>query len=95
MWFIGYVTKCEANFESSYLINRAHAEYVNIRGYAAVVDNPYRNPNMAEHDKTEKPGLVPTQNAKYFRTKNENRKSGNVNRFALLKVSKLNLNTKY
>ena len=68
---------------------------INIRGYAAVVDNPYRNPNMAEHDKTEKPGLVPIQNAKYFRTKNENRKSGNDSRSQMLITSKLNLKTQY
>ena len=49
---------------------------VNILGYAAVVGNPYRNPNIAEHDRTEKSGLVSTQNVEYFRTKNENRKSG-------------------
>ena len=68
---------------------------VNIRGHAAVVGNPYRNPNIAEHDRTEKSGLAPTQNVKYFRTKNENRKSGNVNRFALLIISKLNLKTQH
>ena len=68
---------------------------VNIRGYAAVVGNPYRDPTMAEHDRTEKSGLAPTQNAKYFRTKNENRKSGNVNRFTLVIVSKPNLKTQH
>ena len=68
---------------------------VNIRGCAAVVGNPYRNRTMAEHDRTEKSGLAPTQNVIYFRTKNENRKSGNVNRSALLIVSKLNLKTQH
>ena len=68
---------------------------VDIRGYAAAVGNPYRNPIIAKHDRTEKSGLVSTQNVEYFRTKNENRKSGNVNRFALLIVSKLNLKTQH
>ena len=68
---------------------------VNIRGYAAVVGNPYRNPTIAEHDRTEKSGLAATQNPKYFRTKNENRKSGNDSRSQMLVTSKQNLKTQY
>ena len=44
--FISYDTKRVANFESSYLMNSWYLTIVDIRGYAAVVANPYRNPTI-------------------------------------------------
>ena len=63
--------------------------------WVAVVGNPYRNPTIGGHDRTDKSRLAQTWGVGYFRTKNENRKSGIDSRSQMLITSKLNIKTQY